>query len=122
MIPIPYLVAGALALGALGGWVANGWRLGERGANQQLEQASNAIEQMQFTAGLIAERAREFNTRDETLGREMTRIRKELRNALQKPLPDGCTPDPERMRVLLEAVTAANAALGSEPGPPVRAD
>lgn len=122
MIPLPYLIAGSLALGGLGGWVANGWRLGERDATRQLEQAQHTLEQMQFTSGLIAERAREFTRQDETLGREMTRIRKELRNAIHTPLPDGCVPDPERMRVLHEAVTAANAAARPEPGPPLRPD
>jgi hypothetical protein len=122
MIPVPYLIAGSLALGGLGGWVANGWRLGERDATRQLEQAQHTLEQMQFTSGLIAERAREFTRQDDTLGREMTRIRKELRNALHTPLPDGCRPDPERMRVLQQAVTAANAAARPEPGPPLRPD
>lgn len=122
MIPLPYLIAGSLAIGGLGGWLANGWRLGERDASRQLEQATSALEQVQFTSGLIAERAREFTSRDEVLGREMVRIRKELRDALHTPLPDGCLPDPERMRVLREAVAAANAAARPEPGPPVRAD
>ena len=95
------------------GWIANGWRMS---SSYQAEKA----EVVQANADHFADVSRKVNTeanqyvkKTYELKNEIDSLKKELAHAKKNhPVPADCRPDPDRLRVLKDAVTAANTAAG----------
>ena len=67
--------------------------------------------------GRIQTAARTLAGVQDGLDRHFGVISRDLQNAIKShPLPSGCVPDVGRMRALSQAVAAANAAIGGQPG------
>ncbi len=103
------LIILAFAIGARVGWVINGWRL-----------SADATAEIQANADLFAgvskkvnESAKVYQSNSGQMKSQIAVLKKEL-NDVQKtnPVPVDCRPDFERMRVIKDAVRAANTAAG----------
>jgi hypothetical protein len=66
MLPLPYVAAGALAVGLLTGWTTNGWRL-----NSKID-------------GMVAEHSLAVKVATEKAAQETTRLQKEKDDAIAK--------------------------------------
>jgi hypothetical protein len=99
-------------------------------ATLQREQAAAAakdaqavLAQFEGDASRIHAAADRFSGIQDTLGRQLDVISKDFHSAIKiHPLPADCVPDAERLRQLTQAVAAANAAAGGQPGPAVPAN
>jgi hypothetical protein len=99
-------------------------------ATMQREQADAAAKsalaslvQFESDTGRIHAAAERFSVVQDTLGQKFDVISKEFQSAFKThPLPADCVPDTERLRQLTQAVAAANAAAGVEPGPALPAN
>ena len=123
MIPVQYraLAAGlglllAMAVAVAVGWFTNGWRHGAEIADLKRAHAEfratlseAALADVHADAATIRQAATEFATIQSTLAPRMSALTKELRNAPK--LPDGCVPDPVRVRNLDAAIEAANKSI-----------
>jgi hypothetical protein len=123
MIPVQYRVPAAglglllaMALAGAAGWFTNGWRHGAEIAELQRAHAEfratlseAALADVHADAVTIRQAATEFATIQSTLTPRMSALTKELRNASK--LPDGCVPDPVRVRNLDAAIEAANKSI-----------
>ena len=123
MIPVHYraLAAGlglllAMAVAVAVGWFTNGWRHGAEIADLKRAHAEfratlseAALADVHADAATIRQAATEFATIQSTLAPRMSALTKELRNAPK--LPDGCVPDPVRVRNLDAAIEAANKSI-----------
>jgi hypothetical protein len=123
MIPVQYraLTAGlglllAMTLAGTAGWFTNGWRHGAEIADLKRAHAEfratlseAALADVHADAATIRQAATEFATIQSTLAPRMSALTKELRNAPK--LPDGCVPDPVRVRNLDAAIEAANKSI-----------
>lgn len=119
-------VAGVVAGGAA--WTVQGWRYGAEIAGIQRDQARadaqasrQALADIQANIETIAAAGRRAAAVGPSLTAQINKLTGALRDA--PPLPDGCRPDPVRMRSLESAVDAANRAAAGQPvGPAVPAD
>ena len=125
MIPAQYRVPAAglglglllaMALAGAAGWFTNGWRHGAEIAELQRAHAEfratlseAALADLQADAAVIRTAATEFAAIQSTLAPRTSALTKELRNAPK--LPDGCVPDPVRVRNLDAAIEAANKSI-----------
>ncbi|QDQ87681.1 hypothetical protein FMZ60_08820 [Alcaligenaceae bacterium SJ-26] len=115
-----YGAAALLAAGAA--WTAQGWRYGERIALIERDQAQAqataarlSLDQLLADIDTVAAAGRRAAAVGPSLTAEINKLTGALKNA--PPLPDGCRPDPVRVRSLTDAVRAANrAAAGQQPG------
>ncbi len=100
----------------LAGWIINGMRWQtkltaiEKAQVEEklaLEQQATAIRaQLEKT---IIDTAAQYQTLEAKASKETAELKKELKNAQKKnPLPDGCRLDADRLRIIQNAVTAAN--------------
>ena len=106
----------AMVLAGAAGWFTNGWRhdaeiadLQRAHAETMRSQSELVLTTLQADATRITEAATEFATIQSTLAPRMSALTKELRNAPK--LPDGCVPDPVRVRNLDAAIEAANKSI-----------
>jgi len=123
MIPVQYraLAVGlglllAMTLAGAAGWFTNGWRHGAEIAELRRAHAEfratlseAALTDLQADTATIQQAAIELATIQSTLAPRMSALTKELRNAPK--LPDGCVPDPVRVRNLDAAIDAANKSI-----------
>jgi len=116
------------ALLAAGGtyYVASlGYRLAIAGMQRDQAQATAkdsqaALALFQSDAGSIHDAAERFSRQQINLDQQFNSISKDFHRAIQAhPLPADCVPDADRLRRLTQAVTAANATVGGQPGPAV---
>jgi len=115
-LAVGILVLVGLVLAGAAGWAANGWRHGTEIADLQRAHAEfratlseDALATLQADAAEVRRAATEFRTIQSTLAPKMTALTKELRNAPK--LPNGCVPDPVRVRNLDAAIDAANKSI-----------
>lgn len=125
------LIAGAvvLALAFGAGWMINGWRKDvqiarvERDRSQERADAARvALDQLITDIDAVAAAGRRAAAVGPALTAEINKLTGALKDA--PPLPDGCRPDPVRVRSLTDSVRAANRAATGHPiggavsGPP----
>lgn len=75
-------------------------------AEKTAQQASDSLAQFAARASAIQTAAKEFNTSQAAIKSKLDEIKKGITHA--QPLPDDCKPGPVRLRVLQDAIDAAN--------------
>jgi uncharacterized coiled-coil DUF342 family protein len=97
-------------------WLAR-QRLAANETTEKIEQAQASAEQYRESTEKINDSATEYLTKSKQLEKQITQLKKELANAKKNsPLPADCKPDADRLRVLKDAVRAANATAGQQFG------
>ncbi len=100
----------------LAGWIINGMRWQTRLANLEKTHAEETLKAEQrareIQKGLL-ERLRQsaetYQAMEQKSAQETAKLKQDLKNAQKKnPLPAGCQLDTDRLRIIQNAVTAAN--------------
>ena len=100
-------------VGFLWGWLFNGWRLAADSTTEKLSAVQAGADHFRDATKKINDSAKDYVGKSERLEKQITELKKELAHAKKnRPLPVECRPDPDRMRVLKDAVRAANTAAG----------
>lgn len=102
-----------LAISFSAGWVANGWRLESLRQTEKAEVVQANADHFADASRKVNESARVYQSNSGQMKSQIAVLKKEL-NDVQKtnPVPVDCRPDFERMRVIKDAVRAANTAAG----------
>lgn len=111
-----------LPIGAVGGWVAQGWRkdaqiasLGQQKADDRASIAEGSLTKLNAAIAQMSGSAAEYIAVRDKLGVQLGVISKDLKNVqANKPLPVDCRPDADRLRSLAAAVDAANRAAAGQ--------
>lgn len=119
-------VAATLVFGA--GWMTSGWyhdaklaRVERDQAQGRADAAKASLDQLLADIDAVAAAGRRAAAVGPALTAEINKLTGALKDA--PPLPDGCRPDPVRVRSLTDSVRAANrAAAGQPPGGAVPGD
>lgn len=107
IIGIACLLAGLIA-----GWLINGWRLSASYSEEKAEAVQANADHFVESTQDVNDSANEYLRKTKQLKVQITELEKELANAKKNsPLPADCRPDSDRLRVLKDAVTAANTAI-----------
>ena len=102
-----------LLVGLIAGWIANGWRMSADSTTEKLSAVQSNADHFRDATKMINEESNQYVRKTYELKKEIDTLQKELADAKKnRPLPVECRPDSERLRVLAEAVTAANTAAG----------
>ena len=102
-----------LIVGFIAGWLVNGWRLSADSTTEKLSAVQNNADHFRDATKMVNETATEHVRNTEELNKQIAELKKELAHAKKNhPVPADCRPDPDRLRVLKDAVTAANTAAG----------
>ena len=102
-----------LGAGFVAGWLFNGWRLSADSTTEKLSAVQSNADHFRDATKMINEAATEHVSKTYKLEEKIKELQKELADAKKnRPLPADCRPDPDRMRVLKDAITAANTAAG----------
>ncbi|WP_322997969.1 hypothetical protein [Castellaniella sp.] len=120
-------LAGALVAGPAA-WTVQGWRHDAKISGMERDKAQvdarasrQALADIQANIETVAAAGRRAAAVGPTLTAQINKLTGALRDA--PPLPDGCRPDPVRMRSLESSVDAANRAAAGQPaGAAVPAD
>jgi hypothetical protein len=121
-------VSALLAAGATFYVTSLGYRLAVAGmqrdqAKAAAQEAQVSLVQFENDTGRIHAAADRFSGIQNMLGQQFGVISRDFHNAIKThPLPADCVPDVERLRRLTQAVAAANAVVGGQPGPAVPAN
>ncbi len=108
LIWIACLIAGFTA-----GWMVNGWRMSADSTTEKLSAVQSNADHFRDATKMINEESNQYVRKTYELKKEIDTLQKELADAKKnRPLPVECHPDPDRLRVLKDAVTAANTAAG----------
>ena len=108
-----FIVAGCVITGFTVGWLVNGWRLSADSTTEKLLAVQSNTDHFRDATKMINEAATEHVSKTYKLEEKIKELQKELADAKKnRPLPVECRPDPDRLRVLKDAVTAANTAAG----------
>ena len=100
-------------VGFLWGWLFNGWRLAADSTTEKLSAVQARADHFRDTTKKINDSANEYLGNSERLEKQIAELKKELAHAKKnRPLPVECRLDADRLRVLKDAVTAANTAAG----------
>ena len=100
-------------VGFVAGWIVNGWRLSADSTTEKLSAVQSNADHFRDATKMINEAATEHVSKTYKLEEKIKELQKELADAKKnRPLPVECRPDPDRLRVLKDAVTAANTAAG----------
>ena len=106
------LLAG-LATGIFFGWIVNDWRLAADSTTEKLSAVQASAEHFHDATKMVNETATEHVRNTDELNKQIAELKKELAHAKKnRPVPADCKPDADRLRVLKDAVTAANTAAG----------
>lgn len=102
-----------LGAGFAAGWIVNGWRLSADSTTEKLSAVQAGADHFRDATKKINDSANEYLGNSEQLEKQIAELKKELAHAKKnRPVPADCRPDPDRLRVLKDAVTAANTAAG----------
>lgn len=102
-----------LIIGFVAGWIVNGWRLAADSTTEKLSAVQAGADHFRDVSRKVNEAATEHVSKTYKLEEKIKELQKELADAKKnRPLPADCRPDPDRLRVLKDAVTAANTAAG----------
>lgn len=100
-------------VGFVAGWIVNGWRLSASYQAEKAEVVQAGADHFRGVTEMINETATEHVRNTDELNKQITELKKELANAKKNnPLPADCRPDADRLRLLKDAVTAANSTAG----------
>ena len=107
------IIAVCLIAGFTAGWLVNGWRLSSSYQAEKAEVVQANADHFVDVSRKVNDSANEYLRNTEQLEKQIAELKKELAHAKNnRPLPADCRPDPDRLRVLKDAVTAANTAAG----------
>ena len=102
-----------LGAGFAAGWLVNGWRLSADSTTEKLSAVQSNADHFRDATKMVNETATEHVRNTDELNKQIAELKKELAHAKKNyPVPADCRPDPNRLRVLKDAVTAANTAAG----------
>ena len=108
-IKISIVVSVCLIVGFAAGWIVNGWRLSEKSTTEKLSAVQASAEHFASASKKVNEAATEHVRNTDELNKQIAELKKELAHAKKNhPVPVECRPDPDRMRILTDAVHAAN--------------
>lgn len=100
-------------IGFIAGWLVNGWRLSSSYQAEKAETVQANADHFADASRKVSETAIEHVRKTDKLEKRIAELKKELANAKKnRPVPADCRPDGNRLRVLADAVTAANTAAG----------
>ena len=95
------------------GWMVNGWRMSADSTTEKLSAVQANADHFRGATKMVNDRANEYLRNTEQLEKRIAELKKELAHAKKNhPVPADCRPDVDRLRVLKDAVTAANTAAG----------
>ena len=107
------IIAVCLIAGFTAGWMVNGWRLSSSYQAEKAEVVQANADHFVDVSRKVNDSANEYLRNTEQLEKQIAELKKELAHAKKnRPVPADCRPDPDRLRVLKDAVTAANTAAG----------
>lgn len=107
------IIAVCLIAGFTAGWMVNGWRLSSSYQAEKAEVVRANADHFADVSRKVNEAATEHASKTYKLEEKIRELQKELADAKRnRPLPADCRPDADRLRVLKDAVTAANTAAG----------
>jgi uncharacterized coiled-coil DUF342 family protein len=99
------------------GWLVNGWRLSADSTAEKLSAVRANADHFRDATKMINEAATEHVSKTYKLEEKIKELKKELANAKKNsPLLADCKPDADRLRVLKDAVRAANTTAGQQSG------
>ena len=105
------IVIAVLCFGA--GWIVNGWRMSADSTTEKLSAVQAEADHFRDVSRKVNEAAAEHVSKTYKLEEKIKELQKELADAKKnRPLPVECRLDADRLRVLKDAVTAANTAAG----------
>lgn len=104
-----------LGAGFAAGWLFNGWRLAADSTTEKLSAVQSNADHFADVSRKVNEAATEHVSKTYKLEEKIKELQKELADAKKnRPLPVECRPDPDRLRVLAEAVHTANRAAAGQ--------
>lgn len=110
-----WLVAACLAIGFMAGWIVNGWRMSSDIEHEKVEAVQESANHFAVASKQINESAKDYIGKSEQLKKQIEKLKKELSDAKKNyPVPADCRPDSDRLRVLKNAVAAANRASAGQ--------
>lgn len=110
-----FIVAGCMIAGFTAGWMVNGWRMSSSYQAEKAEVVQANADHFRGVTKMINEAATEHVSKTYKLEEKIKKLQKELADAKKnRPLPVECRPDPDRLRVLAEAVHTANRAAAGQ--------
>lgn len=99
--------------GFLAGCIVTNWRLSASYQQEKSEVVQANADHFADASKQINESAKDYVGKSEQLEKQIAELKKELAHAKKnRPLPVECRLDADRLRVLKDAVTAANTAAG----------
>lgn len=97
------------------GWMVNGWRMSADSTTEKLSAVQNNADHFRDATKMINEESNQYVRKTYELKKEIDTLKKGLADAKKnRPLPVECKPDPDRLRVLAEAVHTANRAAAGQ--------
>ena len=109
------IIAVCLIAGFTAGWIVNGWRLSADSTTEKLSAVQSNADHFRDATKMINEESNQYVRKTYELKKEIDTLQKELADAKKnRPLPVECRPDPDRLRVLAEAVHTANRAAAGQ--------
>lgn len=100
-------------VGFVAGWIINGWRLSADSTAEKLSAVRANADHFRGVTKMINEAATEHVRNTDELNKQIAELKKELAHAKKNhPVPADCRPDADRLRVLKDAVRAANTTAG----------
>ena len=110
-----FIVAGCLIAGFAAGWIVNGWRLAADSITEKLSAVQAEADHFRDATKKVNDSANEYLRNTEQLEKRIAELKKELAHAKKNnPVPVECRPDPDRLRILVEAVHTANRAAAGQ--------
>ena len=102
-------------VGFVAGWIVNGWRQSADSTTEKLSAVQAEADHFADVSRKVNEAATEHVSKTYKLEEKLKELQKELADAKKnRPLPVDCRPDPDRLRVLAEAVHTANRAAAGQ--------
>ena len=109
------IIAVCLIAGFTAGWLVNGWRMSSSYQAEKAEVVQANADHFADVSRKVNEAATEHVSKTYKLEEKIKELQKELADAKKnRPLPVECKPDPDRLRVLAEAVHTANRAAAGQ--------
>lgn len=95
------------------GWLVNGWRYEKKLAVEKAETVQANADHFRDVTKKVNDEATTYKSNSNELSEKIGQLKKELANAQKNnPVPADCKPDADRLRIIRDAVTAANTAAG----------
>lgn len=106
-----FIIFISLLIGFVLGWLVNGWRMSSSYQAEKAEVVQANADHFADVSRKVNDSANKYLGNSEQLEKQIAELKKELAHAKKNnPVPADCKPDPDRLRVLAEAVHTANRA------------